>query len=50
MVKIALIDDESAVLESIRRCVENEITLEDEAVLSVYTLSLIHISEPTRPY
>jgi Response regulator of the LytR/AlgR family len=37
MVKIALIDDESAVLESIRRCVENEITPEDESVLSVYT-------------
>jgi len=29
MMNIAVVDDESAILENIRKCVENEITLQD---------------------
>lgn len=37
MVNIALIDDEPVILESIRSCIENEITPEDEVRLFAYT-------------
>ena len=34
---IALIDDEAAILENVRKCVENEIVPQDEANLFAYT-------------
>lgn len=34
---IAIIDDEAAILDNVRRCVENEITEKDEAELFTYT-------------
>lgn len=34
---IAIVDDESAILENIRKCVENEITLQDEVNIFTYT-------------
>ena len=34
---IALIDDETAILEDVRKCVENEIVPQDEVNLFTYT-------------
>ena len=47
---IALIDDEAAILENVRKCVENEIVPQDEVNLSAYTRAEDFLQEMEQGY
>lgn len=47
---IALIDDEAAILENVRKCVENEIVPQDEVNLSTYTRAEDFLQEMEQGY
>ena len=47
---IALIDDEAAILENVRKCVENEIVPQDEASLFTYTRAKDFLQEMEQGY
>ena len=47
---IALIDDETAILEDVRKCVENEIVPQDEVNLSTYTRAEDFLQEMEQGY
>lgn len=50
MMNIALVDDEFAILESVRKYVENEITLQDEVKLFTYTQAEDFLREMEKGY
>ena len=50
MMNIAIIDDEAAILENVRKCVENEIVPQDEVNLFIYTRAKDFLQEMEQGY
>ncbi|MCI9154513.1 response regulator [Lachnospiraceae bacterium] len=50
MMNIALIDDETTILESVRKCVENEVVPQDEVKLFTYTRAKDFLQEMEQGY